>query len=99
MDGATTAQLGQGTIPLRKERIISIMGEYDNAGFPLTYCFLSTATAIDAGKRKKAIAAWSRYLRDKYSVNPVFIHSEKDIGAAQDVRQRLTFVGDISDAP
>jgi len=64
------------------------MGEYDNVGFPLTYCLLSTATAIDAGKQKKAIAAWSRCLCDKYGVNPVFIHSDKDmgeIGAAQDV--------------
>jgi hypothetical protein len=67
--------------------LYSIMGEYDNAGFPLTYCLLSTATAIDTGKRKKAIAAWSRCLRDKYGVSPVFIHSDKDmgeIGAVQD---------------
>ena len=35
------------------------MDEYDNAGFPLTYCLLLTATAIDTGKKKKAIAAWS----------------------------------------
>lgn len=28
--------------------LYSIMGEYDNAGFPWTYCLLSTATAIDA---------------------------------------------------
>jgi len=66
----------------------SIMGVYNNAGFPLTYCFLSTATAIDVGKRKKAIAARSRCLCDKHSVSPVFIHSDKDmgkIGAAQDV--------------
>ena len=64
------------------------MGEYDNAGFPLTYCLLSTATAIDLGKRKKAIAAWSTCLRDTYGINPVFIHSDKDmaeIGAAQEV--------------
>lgn len=30
--------------------LYSIMGEYDNAGFPLSYCFLSTATAIEPGK-------------------------------------------------
>lgn len=64
------------------------MGEYDNAGFPMSYCLLSTATAIDAGKRKKAVAAWAQCLRDKYGVYPLFIHSDKDmgeIGAAQDV--------------
>lgn len=64
------------------------MGEYDNAGFPLTYCLLSTATSIDLGKRKKALAAWSKCLRDKYSVHPIFIHTDKDmaeIGSSQEV--------------
>lgn len=68
--------------------LYSIMGEYDNAGFPMTYCLLSMAAAIDLGKRKLAIAAWSQCLRDKYSVKPVFIHTDKDmgeIGASKDV--------------
>lgn len=68
--------------------LYSTMGEYDNAGFPMTYCLLSTATAIDLGKRKKSITAWSRCLRDKYGVNPEFIHTDKDmgeIGAVKDV--------------
>ena len=56
------------------------MGEHDNAGFPLTYCLLSTATSIDLGKRKKALAAWSKCVRDKYSVYPIFIHTDKDMG-------------------
>ena len=60
--------------------LYSIMGEYDNAGFPLTYCLLSTATAIDLGKRKKALAIWLKCLRDKYSVDPIFIHTDKDMG-------------------
>jgi len=60
--------------------LYSIMGEYDNAGFPMTYCLLSTATAIELGKRKLAIAAWSQCLRDKYGVKPVFIHTDKDMG-------------------
>jgi hypothetical protein len=68
--------------------LYSIMGEYDNAGFPLTYCLLSTATAIDLGKRKKALAAWSKCLRDKYSIHPIFVHTDKDmgkIGSSQEV--------------
>jgi hypothetical protein len=56
------------------------MGEHDNAGFPLSYCLLSTATAIDQGKRKKALSAWSQCVRDKYSLFPVFIHTDKDMG-------------------
>ena len=39
--------------------LYSKMGEYDNAGFPMTYSLLLTTTAIDTGKWKKAIAAWS----------------------------------------
>jgi hypothetical protein len=67
--------------------LYSIMGKYDNAGFPMTYCLLSTATAIDIGKRKKAIVAWSQCLRDKYGVNPVFIHSDKDMGEIGGVQE------------
>lgn len=77
------------------------MGEYDNAGFPMSYCLLSTATAINLGKWKQAIAAWLQCLRDTYGVYPLFIHSNKDmgeIGAAQGVwGQRSTCVGGISD--
>jgi hypothetical protein len=55
------------------------MGEFDNAGFPLSYCLLSTATAIDQGKRTKALAGWAQCVRDKYGLNPVFIHTDKDM--------------------
>lgn len=64
------------------------MGEYDNAGFPLAYCLLSTATTINQGKRTKALTAWACCLRDKYGVDPVFIHTDKDmaeIGCAEAV--------------
>jgi len=59
--------------------LYSIMGEHDNAGFPLTYCLLSTTTAIDQGKRTKALMAWSCCLRDLYGVEPTFIHTDKDM--------------------
>lgn len=64
------------------------MGEYDNAGFPLTYCLLSTAEALEIGKRKKALNAWASVLRDKYGIIPVFAHTDKDmaeIGMLRDV--------------
>jgi hypothetical protein len=56
------------------------MAEHDNAGFPLSYCLLTTATAVEIGKRKKALAAWGACVRDKYGVNPTFMHVDKDIG-------------------
>ena len=64
------------------------MGEQDNAGFPLTYCLLSTATAIDHGKRMKSLSAWAKCLRDKYGINPMFTHVDKDmaeIGCSKEV--------------
>lgn len=64
------------------------MGEYDNAGFPLTYCLLSTAEALEIGKRKRALNTWASVLRDKYGIIPVFAHSNKDmaeIGMLRDV--------------
>ena len=68
--------------------LYSIMGEYDNAGFPLTYCLLSTAEVLKIGKWKKAPNAWASVLYDKYSITPVFAHTNKDmaeIGMLQDV--------------
>jgi hypothetical protein len=59
--------------------LYSILGEHDNAGFPLSYCLLSTATAIDIGKHTKALTAWTNCLRDTYSVTPVFAHVDKDM--------------------
>ncbi|KAG2153487.1 uncharacterized protein EDB93DRAFT_1248751 [Suillus bovinus] len=35
--------------------LYSVLGEFDNAGFPLSYCLLSTATAIEIGKRTTAL--------------------------------------------
>ncbi|KAF8886850.1 hypothetical protein CPB85DRAFT_1232284 [Mucidula mucida] len=42
--------------------LYSIMGEYDNDGFPLAYCLLTTATAVEQGKRTSALEAWATIL-------------------------------------
>ncbi|KIK05393.1 hypothetical protein K443DRAFT_3879 [Laccaria amethystina LaAM-08-1] len=63
----------------RHLELYSVMAEHDNAGFPLSYCLLSTATAIDLGKRTKALMSWTRCLKDKYGVNPKFVHVDKDM--------------------
>ena len=42
--------------------LYSILGEYDNVGFPLTYCLLSTVEALEIGKHKKALNAWASVL-------------------------------------
>jgi hypothetical protein len=54
------------------------MGEYNNAGFPLSYCLL-TATSINQGKQTKALTAWAKCLCDKYGIHPVFAHVDKDM--------------------
>ncbi|KAF7354458.1 SWIM-type domain-containing protein [Mycena venus] len=68
--------------------LYSIMGEYDNAGFPLSYLLLSTASSIDQGKRRAALTAWAKCLRNAYGVTVRFTHVDKDmaeIGMLKDV--------------
>ncbi|KAF8524136.1 hypothetical protein BU17DRAFT_85239 [Hysterangium stoloniferum] len=43
--------------------LYSVMGEYDNAGFPLSYCLLSTSSAVDQGVTTVSQLYWSRGYR------------------------------------
>ena len=64
------------------------MGEYDNTGFPLTYCLLSMAEALEIGKRKKALNNWAAVLQDRYGIILIFAHTDKDmaeIGMLRDI--------------
>ncbi|KAJ7886616.1 hypothetical protein B0H14DRAFT_3431182 [Mycena olivaceomarginata] len=63
--------------------LYTVLAEHDKAGFPLSYCLLSTTGTDDLGKRKKALEAWTRKLRHDYGFIPVFIHVDKDM--AKDV--------------
>ena len=55
------------------------MAEHDNAGFPVSYCLLSTATSIEQGKRKKALTGWATCIKEAYDIDPVFVHVDKDM--------------------
>ncbi|KAJ6614515.1 hypothetical protein B0H10DRAFT_1803283, partial [Mycena sp. CBHHK59/15] len=59
--------------------LYSIMGEQDGAGFPLSYLFLSTESLIDRGKRRKALTAWAKCVRDTYGIIARFTHVDKDM--------------------
>ena len=37
----------------RHLELYSVIGEYDNVGFPLSYCLLTTASSVDDGKRTR----------------------------------------------
>src|SRR6266404_287954 len=66
--------------------LYTILREYDNTGFPLSYCLLTTATTLENGARTWALEAWATNLCDNYSVNPRFVHTDKDmaeIGASR----------------
>ena len=68
--------------------LYTVLGEYDNTGFPLSYCLLSTASSIDDGKWLKALEAWAVDLRQKHGIIPKFVHTAKDmaeIGMSQRV--------------
>jgi hypothetical protein len=65
-----------------------VLGEYDNTGFPLSYCLLSTASSVEPRKCIKALEAWTKVLHEKYGVVPRFMHLDKDmakIGMSQRV--------------
>src|SRR6266571_5153565 len=68
--------------------LYTILGEYDNTGFPLSYCLLTTASSLEDRKRTRALEAWAAILRDVYSVIPRFVHTDKDmaeIGASRHI--------------
>ena len=72
----------------RHLELYTILGEYDNTGFPLSYCLLTTATSIEDRKRTKALSAWAAVLRHEYGIVPRFVHTDKDmaeIGASHQV--------------
>ena len=64
----------------RNLELYSIMAEHDGSGFPLSYCLLTTATAVDQHKRRDSLAAWACCLKKKYQINPTFAHVDKDMG-------------------
>lgn len=72
----------------RHLELYSVIGEYDNVGFPLSYCLLTTASSVDDGKRTRALEAWVTLLHSKHGVVPRFVHTDKDmaeIGASRRV--------------
>jgi len=59
--------------------LYAAMAEYDNAGYPVAYLLLSTASSIEDGKRLSALASFMSRIRDCYGINPRFVHTDKDI--------------------
>ncbi|KAF7305110.1 SWIM-type domain-containing protein [Mycena kentingensis (nom. inval.)] len=60
--------------------LYALMGELDNAGFPLAYCLMTTATSISQGKRKKTLTAFLSCVKAQYGTKPEFTHVDKDMG-------------------
>ena len=66
--------------------LYAVIGEHDNAGYPIAYCLLTTAMAIADSKRKLALASFLKHVRNTYQVHPTFTHTDKDpaeIGACE----------------
>jgi hypothetical protein len=51
----------------------------DGAGYPVSYCLLSTADSLEIGKRTKALTAWAVHLRDTFGIHPDLVHLDKDM--------------------
>jgi hypothetical protein len=64
------------------------MGEFDNAGFPITYCLLSTANSIHIAKRASALSIWLREVRSRYQLENIkFVHCDKDMTEIKAVKE------------
>ena len=63
----------------RNLELYSIIAEHDNASYPLSYCLLSTATAIKPKKRIRALSNWITKVKEVYHINPTFFHIDKDM--------------------
>ena len=59
--------------------LYTVLVENDNSGFPVSYCFLSTAASTCPDKRKQSLHLWFSELRDQYKLNPKFMHVDKDM--------------------
>ena len=59
--------------------LYTVLGEYDNTEFPLSYCLLSTVAATEISKRTKPLTAWVTTLCNKYGVISQFVHVDKDM--------------------
>ncbi|KAJ7208035.1 hypothetical protein GGX14DRAFT_567335 [Mycena pura] len=59
--------------------LYGVLAEHNNAGFPLSYCLLSTASSVSIGKRKRALTAYGECLRDTYNIDAKFAHTDKDL--------------------
>uniref|UniRef100_A0A0W0G8R6 Uncharacterized protein n=1 Tax=Moniliophthora roreri TaxID=221103 RepID=A0A0W0G8R6_MONRR len=57
-----------------------VMAEFDNAGFLLSYCLLSTTESSALRKKIDALERWEIRLCDKYHINSRFINVDKDLG-------------------
>ena len=68
--------------------LYTILGEYDNTGFPLSYCLLTTASSLEDQKCTRVLESWGTILRDTYGLVSRFVHMDKDmaeIGTSQHV--------------
>ena len=63
----------------RNLELYIIIAEHDNAGFPLSYCLLSTGTAIEPKKRTGALSNWITKVKETYQINSTFVHVDKDM--------------------
>ena len=55
-----------------------MLGKLDNAGFPLVYCLLSTATSISSHKWTAALTTFLQQVCKIYNIIPSFTHVNKD---------------------
>ncbi|TFK96094.1 hypothetical protein BDV98DRAFT_516418, partial [Pterulicium gracile] len=67
-------------------KLYAIIAEVDGAGVPIGYCLLSTASALNPGKRKRALLRWATALQEHYDLDSAFVHPNQDVAEIGMVR-------------
>jgi hypothetical protein len=75
----TSVNLNKDRTNQQNLELYGLLAEQDNSGIPVAYMLLSTATSMVPEKRIKALTAFFQCVRDKYAINPRFVHTEKDM--------------------
>lgn len=67
--------------------LYTVIGEVDNAGYPLAYCLLTSATAIVKKKRQSTLAGFLGRVKETYDLHPRFAQVDKDFAEIAALRE------------
>jgi hypothetical protein len=64
-----------------------MIGEHNGSGYPLSYLMVTTTSKISPGAKKLVLRKWLAATRDMLGIQPLFVHTDKDIGEINAARE------------